>query len=40
MVDGYPTVLVIDHTGKIVYRDYGFEDDELIEKLVRAAEKD
>lgn len=38
-VDGYPTVLVLDHTGKIVYRDYGFENDALLERLVEEAEK-
>lgn len=40
MVDGYPTVLVLDHEGKIVYRDYGLESgEELLERLVTAAEQ-
>lgn len=41
-VDGYPTVLVLDHEGKIHYRNYGIEEPEserLLDELVAAAEK-
>ena len=37
-VEGYPTVLLIDHEGKIRFSDHSL-DDALIEKLVTAAEK-
>ncbi len=37
-VEGYPTYLLIDHEGRIVMRDHGFEDDK-VEELVKAAEK-
>ena len=37
-IDGYPTVLLIDHEGKIRYSDYHL-DDAMIESLVTAAEK-
>ena len=37
-IDGYPTVLLIDHEGKIRYTGHGL-DDSLIESLVTAAEK-
>jgi len=43
-VDGYPTMLVVDHEGKILFRDYGIDDDGRerfeadLELWVRAAE--
>ena len=39
-VDAYPTVLLVDHEGKIRYRDYGLDDtgDALVDELVEAAE--
>ncbi len=38
-VDGYPTVVLIDHEGKIRFLDHFGLDDALIESLVTAAEK-
>ena len=37
-VEGYPTVLLIDHEGKIIYRGHSLEDS-TIERMVAAAEK-
>ena len=37
-VTGYPTVVLVDHEGKIRFLDHGL-DDSLIESLVTAAEK-
>lgn len=38
-IDGYPTVVLIDHEGKIRFLDHFGLDDALIESLVSAAEK-
>ena len=37
-VKGWPTVLLIDHEGKIHFRDHGAPPEALIEQLVTAAE--
>jgi predicted GNAT family acetyltransferase len=37
-VQGYPTMLMIDHTGKIQYKGHGMDDD-MLDRLVNDAEK-